>query len=119
VVGGGWSKASPRELKIFEAGGNVGGGLQLEGDAKKSDAKTNTFGPLPHNRQQAKNILRRFQNEAKDLLAGSHISDNVGQHAMKGTGPLSEERWFGTEEEERDWCAHFSLCHFRTDPFGH
>ena len=117
-IGDGWSDGSTRELKIFEAGGNVGGGLQLEGDAKKSDAKAKTF-PLPQDRQEAKRTVDRFENAAKDSLGGSHNSDTVGQHAMKGTGPLSEEGWFGTEEEERNWCVHFSLCHLRTDPSGY
>ena len=116
-IGDGWSDGSTRELKIFEAGGNVGGGLQMEGDAKKSDAKAKTF-PLPQNRHEAKRIVDRFENAAKDSLSGVPISDNVGHHAMKGTGPLTEERWLGTEEEELNWCAHLSLCNLRADPPG-
>jgi len=114
-IGDGWSDGSTRELKIFEANGNIGGGLQMEGDAKKSDAKFKTF-PLPQDRQEAKRTVDRFENAAKDSLAGSQVSDNVGHHAMKGTGSLWEERWFGTEEEERNWCAHFSLRQLPTDP---
>ena len=117
-IGDGWSDGSTRELKIFEAKGNVGGGLQLEGDAKKSDAKAKTF-PLPQDRREAKRIVDSFENAAKDSLGGSHISDTVGQHAMKGTGPLSDERWAGTEEEERSWCVHLSLCQLRSDRSGY
>lgn len=117
-IGDGWQDGSTRELKIFEAKGNVGGGLQLEGDAKKNDAKAKTF-PLPQDRQEAKRIVDRFENAAKIALNGSNISDNVGQHAMRGTGNLSEEKWFGTEEEERDWYAHPPLRHLRTDPPGY
>jgi len=113
-IGDGWSDGSTRELKIFEAKGNIGGGLQMEGDAKKSDAKAKTF-PLPQNRQEAKRVVDRFENAAKDSLGGSQVSDNVGHHAMKGTGPLSEERWLGTEEEERSWCARLSLRQPPTD----
>jgi hypothetical protein len=55
-IGDGWQDGSTRELKIFEAKGNIGGGLQLEGDAKKSDAKAKTL-PLPQDRQEAKRSL--------------------------------------------------------------
>jgi phospholipase D1/2 len=88
---------SIRELKIFEAKGNVGGGLQMEGDAKKSDVKAKTL-PLPQNRQEAKSIVDRFENAAKGTPGD--VSDNVGQHAMKAPGSLLQEPWLGTEEEE-------------------
>lgn len=101
-IGDGWQDGSARELKIFEVKGNVGVGLQMEGDAKKSDAKVKTL-PLPQDRQGAKRIVDGFENTAKDVLSGFRVSDNVGQHAMKGAGRLSEEQWFGTEEEERNW----------------
>jgi len=99
-IGDGWQDGSTRELKIFDAGGNVGGGLQMEGDAKKSDGKAKTF-PLPKDRQEAKRTVDRFEDAAKDALSGFRISDNVGNHAMNGNGHLSEEQWLGTEEEER------------------
>lgn len=117
-IGDGWNDGSTRELKIFEAKGNVGGGLQMEGDAKKSDAKVKTF-PLPQDRQEARRTVDRFENAAKDALNGTYISDNVGHHAMRGTGPLSEEQWFGTEEEERNWYACLSPGDPRTDPPGY
>lgn len=107
-IGDGWQDGSARELKIFEVKGNVGVGLQMEGDAKKSDAKVKTL-PLPQDRQGAKRIVDGFENAAKDVLGGFRVSDNVGHHAMKGAGHLSEEQWFGTEEEERNWCVTASL----------
>lgn len=107
-IGDGWQDGSIRELKILEVKGNVGGGLQLEGDAKKSDVKAKTL-PLPQDRQQAKRAVDHFEDTAKDVLGGFRVSDNVGHHAMKGAGNLSEERWFGTEDEERDWYVDLSL----------
>jgi hypothetical protein len=106
---------SIRELKIFEAQGNVGGGLQLEGDAKKSDAKVKTL-PLPQDRREAKRIVDRFEYAASEVLGDFRVLDNVGQHAMKDPVPLSHEGWFGTEEEELNWYARPSLHHLRTDP---
>ncbi|KAF9652544.1 phospholipase D [Thelephora ganbajun] len=96
---------SIRELKIFEVKGNVGSGLQLEGEAKKNDAKVKTL-PLPQDRQQAKRIVDRFENVAQGVLGNFRVSDNVGHHAMKGSGSLLEERWSGTEDEERNWHVH-------------
>lgn len=117
-IGDGWQDGSIRELKIFEAKGNVGGGLQLEGDAKKSDGKAKTF-PLPQDRAEAKRTVDRFEDTAKDALGGSQVSDNVGHHAMKGTGSLWEERWLGSEEEELNWYARLSLRRLRADPPEH
>lgn len=110
-IGDGVVDGTTRELKIFEVKGNVGGGLQLEGDAKKNDAKVKTL-TLPQDRQEAKRTVDRFEKAAKDVLGGFPVSDNVGQHAMKGAGRLSEEQWFGTEEEERDWYVDSSRRRF-------
>lgn len=107
-IGDGWQDGCTRELKILEVQGNVGGGLQLEGDAKKSDVKVKSL-PLPQDRQGAKRIVDGFENSAKDVLGNFRVSDNVGHHAMKGAGNLLEERWFGTEEEERNWYVTVSL----------
>jgi phospholipase D1/2 len=103
-IGNGWQDGSTRELKIFEVKGNIGGGLQLEGDAKQNDAKVKTL-PLPRDRQEAKKIVDRFEDAAKDVLGSFRVSDNVCHHAMKSAGDLSGEQWFGTEDEERNWCV--------------
>lgn len=103
-IGDDLQDSTTRELKIFETKGNVGTGLQMEGEAKKNDVKVKTL-PLPQNREEAKRIVDRFESAAKDALGGTYVSDNVGQHAMRGTGPLSEEGWLGTQEEEHDWYA--------------
>jgi len=108
-IGDGWHDGSVRELKIFEAKGNIGGGLQLEGDAKKNEEKAKTL-PLPQDRQEAKKTVDHFENTAKGVLGGFRVSDNVCHYAMKGAGHLSEEQWFGTEDEERNWYAAPSLC---------
>lgn len=108
-IGDGWHDGSVRELKIFEAKGNVGGGLQLEGDAKKNEEKAKTL-PLPQDRRKAKKTVDHFENTAKGVLGDFRVSDNVCHHAMKGGGHLSEEQWFGTEDEERNWYVAPSLC---------
>lgn len=107
---------SIRELKIFEVKGNVGGGLQLEGEAKRNDTESKTL-RLPQSREEAKNIVDRFENTAKLELGNFRVSDNVGQHAMKVPDTLLEdEEWFGNEQEELDWYAHVFLHHLPIDP---
>lgn len=113
-IGDGLQGESTRELKIFEVKGNVGGGLQLEGEAKKNDAKVRTL-PLPQDCQQAKRIVDCFENAAKDVLGNFRVSDNVGQHAMRAPGSLLDEQWFGTEEEELNWHVHHSLHYLLND----
>jgi len=100
-IGDDWGNVSTREMKIFETKGNMGAGLQLEGEAKKNDAQVKTL-PLPQDPREAKRIVDRFENAAQDVLGGFRVSDNVGQHAMRAPGSLLDERWFGTEEEERN-----------------
>jgi hypothetical protein len=111
-----WQGASIKKLKIFEAEGNVGGGLHFEGEAKKSDAKFKTL-DLPQDREQARRTVDRFENAARDVLERNYcISDNVGQHAMDAPGSLLDEKWFGTEEEEFNWYVHPSFRHLQTHP---
>lgn len=114
-IGDDLQRESIRQLKIFEVKGNVGGGLQLEGDAKKSDAKVRTLS-LPQDRAEAKRTVDRFEQAAKDVLGSFRVSDNVGQHAMKAPGSLLGEEWFGTEEEELNWYVHPCLRYLGTDP---
>jgi phospholipase D1/2 len=115
-IGEDWQRGTTRELKIFETKGNVGVGLQMEGDAKKSDAKVKTL-PLPQDPVAAKRTVDHFEDTAKDVLGNFRVSDNVGQHAMRTGCSLLEEGWYGTEEEERNWCVHSSLHHPRTDHY--
>ena len=116
-IGDDLQRGSNRELKIFEVKGNVGGGLQLEGDTKKGDAKVKTL-PLPQDRGEAKRIVDRFEDAAKDVLGDTLVSDNVGQHAMRAPGSLLDEKWFGTEEEELNWYVSPSPP-LRTDSIQH
>lgn len=40
--------------------------------------------------------------EAGSTRPDEEVSDNVGQHALNAKTGLHEERWLGTEQEERD-----------------
>nr|ODN91177.1 phospholipase D [Cryptococcus depauperatus CBS 7841] len=66
---------------------------------------------LPKTIKEAEDILKRFQNAAKNDDA--HISDNVGQHAMQDKTTLFDEQWEGTEEEELS-CFISELCYIHS-----
>ena len=54
--------------------------------------------PIPATEQEAREVVRRFENAAGRSDAG--VSDNVVQHMMADKTSLLDERWLGTEEEE-------------------
>jgi len=55
---------------------------------------------MPATTDEAREIVKRF--EAGAARGDEGVADTVGQHAfMDGTG-LKDERWLGTEQEERD-----------------
>lgn len=71
----------------------------LEGT--KNKLKTETY-PLPRNVDEAREIIERFQHGADHLRSDEDVSDNVVQHMLNDRSSLLEEKWLGTEEEERN-----------------
>ncbi|EIM84706.1 phospholipase D/nuclease [Stereum hirsutum FP-91666 SS1] len=67
--------------------------------SKKTDVKTEKF-PLPTSKAEAVEKIERFERAAKRLRGDAHVSDTVGQHALKDRTELAEEQWLGSEEEE-------------------
>jgi phospholipase D1/2 len=55
---------------------------------------------MPKTTQEASEIVARFQNGATREDEG--VADNVGQHALTDRTRLGDEKWYGTEQEERD-----------------
>ncbi|KAI0804784.1 phospholipase D [Irpex lacteus] len=74
-------------------------GATLEGT--KNQLKTETY-PLPRSVEEARDIIERFQHGADDLRSDEDVSDNVVQHMLNDRTTLSDEKWLGTEEEERN-----------------
>lgn len=71
-------------------------GLIEEGKASKTVELK-----YPETEEEAERILSSFEKAAgRD---DDTVSDTVGQHAMKDSTSLHDEKWLGTEEEERDW----------------
>lgn len=69
-------------------------------EGTKNTLKTETV-PLPQSIDEARDIIERFQRGADNLRSDEDVSDNVVQHMMKDSTSLQNEKWLGTEEEER------------------
>ncbi|PSS38102.1 hypothetical protein PHLCEN_2v82 [Hermanssonia centrifuga] len=67
----------------------------------KNDTKTETY-PLPRSVDEAREIIERFEHGADNLRSDEDVSDNVVQHMLNDRTSLLDEKWLGTEEEERN-----------------
>ncbi|KAH7905548.1 hypothetical protein BJ138DRAFT_1130428 [Hygrophoropsis aurantiaca] len=58
--------------------------------------------PLPATYEQAKDIIERFEQGADDIRGDEDVADTVSQHMLQDRTSLQDEKWLGSEEEERD-----------------
>ena len=63
--------------------------------------KTETY-PLPQSVDEARAVIARFERGADGLRSDEDVADNVVQHMLRDTTSLLDEKWLGTEEEERN-----------------
>lgn len=68
---------------------------------KKEEPKTETFA-LPTTVENAREIIATFENGAKGLRSDELVSDNVVQHMLGDRTSLWDEKWLGTEDEEKN-----------------
>lgn len=76
-------------------------GVTAQIDGQKNPLKTETY-PLPHSVDDARMLIERFQHGADALRSDEDVSDNVVQHMLADRTSLLEEKWLGTEEEEKN-----------------
>jgi phospholipase D1/2 len=69
-------------------------------DDEKKKPKIEEFA-MPETEEEARDIIRRFEKGAEDLRGDEDVSDSVAQHALTDRTNLLDEKWLGTEEEER------------------
>ena len=72
-----------------------------EGTGTKNPLKTETY-PLPQSVDEARAIIERFEHGADALRSDEDVADNVVQHMLADKTSLLDEKWLGTEEEERN-----------------
>ncbi|KAF7313495.1 Phospholipase [Mycena chlorophos] len=71
-----------------------------EGPAKPAP-KTETV-PIPASEEEADDVIRRFEEAAKQIRGDEDVSDNVAQHMLHDRTSLLDEKWLGTPKEELD-----------------
>ena len=81
-------------------------------DNSKNSVKAETF-DLPLTEADAKYIIDKFEKGVEGLRSDEDVSDNVAQHMLKDQTSLLDEKWLGTEEEERN-CYVSELLYIHT-----
>ncbi|CDO76228.1 hypothetical protein BN946_scf184644.g2 [Trametes cinnabarina] len=98
-VGLGGGKFDPKEVSV-----SIPTGKFLEEkttSGAKPEMKTETY-PLPATVEEAQEIIDRWIRCAKEIRSDEEVADNVVQHMLHDRTSLTEEKWLGTEEEERN-----------------
>ncbi|KAG8686746.1 hypothetical protein FRC11_008434 [Ceratobasidium sp. 423] len=70
------------------------------GSVTRTTAKEEDF---PPSSKEAAEVVERLESGA--IGEGLCVADNVGQHVLAGQTGLKDEKWYGTEQEERDSCG--------------
>lgn len=89
----------PEDVSVVLPDETLGNTAAVEGN--KNALKTETY-PLPKTVEEARQIIERFEHGADSLRSDEDVSDNVVQHMLHDKTSLLDEKWLGTEEEERN-----------------
>lgn len=57
---------------------------------------------MPATVEQAREIVERFERGADSVRGDEAVSDSVAQHMLSDRTSLLDERWLGTQEEEKN-----------------
>lgn len=68
---------------------------------KATDTKTEKV-PLPANAEEARQKIEAFEAGADNIRSDEEVADTVSQHMLNDKTGLLDEKWLGTEEEEKD-----------------
>ena len=105
-------KSQPQKVSIVVPEDADAPKKSSESSNSKASAKVETF-DLPLTEADAKFIIEKFEQGAQGLRSDEGVADNVAQHMLRDKTSLGEERWLGTEEEERD-CYVSELLYIHT-----
>lgn len=76
---------------------------ESEGGLGTEESKTKTEAvPVPASAEAARQVIERFEHGADNIRGDEDVSDTVAQHMLRDKTSLLEEKWLGTEEEERN-----------------
>jgi phospholipase D1/2 len=99
-----------------QSGGALGfggpGGFGIFGGEKKAptpkeDPNVEVV-PVPASEEESQQIIDRFERGARGVRSDVQVSDSVAQHALQDKTRLQDEKWLGTEAEEKAWSVHIS-----------
>lgn len=57
---------------------------------------------MPATEEEARHIIERFQSGAEGVRGDEEVADTVSQHMLSDRTSLLEEKWLGSEQEEKD-----------------
>lgn len=57
---------------------------------------------LPTSEEAARETIARFEHGADNMRGDEEVADTVSQHMLNDKTGLLDEKWLGTDEEERD-----------------
>jgi hypothetical protein len=95
---GGRFGPTPPIVKIEKPKTNTEVGVSSQKDDTASEKLV-----FPQTIDEAKAILKKF--EAGSTAEEKTIDDNVCEHTLEDSAHLQNEKWPGTEQEEKDWCV--------------
>ncbi|KAH9884507.1 phospholipase D/nuclease [Cubamyces lactineus] len=98
-VGRGDGPEDPKQVSV-----TIPTGKSLEEQSTsgaKPEMKTETY-PMPATVEEAQEVVDRWIRAAESVRSDEDVADNVVQHMLHDRTSLLEEKWLGTEEEERN-----------------
>jgi phospholipase D1/2 len=57
---------------------------------------------LPASEEEARELIARFEHGADNIRGDEEVADTVSQHMLNDKTGLMDEKWLGTDAEERD-----------------
>lgn len=76
-------------------------------ETKATATKTDKV-PVPASEEEARKTIERFEHGADSVRSDEEVADTVSQHMLADRTRLLDEKWLGTEQEERDaWVFSF------------
>lgn len=91
-IDGDWFTGQTVEVKIAQ---ETMGGIVPQ---SKTPPEVHEFS-IPETEGRAEEVIRRFEEAARNMRGDGDVSDNDAQHSLEDQSGLLDEKWLGSEEE--------------------
>jgi len=71
-------------------------------ESKKDTKQQIVEEALPETEEEAREIIKRFESGADSIRGDEGVADTVVQHMLLDKTTLRQEKWLGSDEEERN-----------------